>query len=139
MFASLTPHLCPPSASTRGTSTVLARLRLALAARAQRRALARLDDRLLARHRPDRATQALAEARRPLWDVPAALAALNAAKPVRVFHGAKFLKYRVGSSDIPTARGRCRSTRVALRDNIGGFTWLNIKRSARPAPAPGPP
>jgi uncharacterized protein YjiS (DUF1127 family) len=48
---------------------LLARLRLALAARAQRRALARADDRLLDDIGISR-DQALAEARRPVWDVP---------------------------------------------------------------------
>ena len=48
---------------------LLARLRLALAARAQRRALAQADDRLLDDIGVSR-DQALAEARRPVWDVP---------------------------------------------------------------------
>jgi uncharacterized protein YjiS (DUF1127 family) len=50
-------------------AALLARLRLALAARAQRRALARADDRLLDDIGVSR-DQALAEARRPVWDVP---------------------------------------------------------------------
>jgi uncharacterized protein YjiS (DUF1127 family) len=50
-------------------AALLARLRLALAARAQRRALARADDRLLDDIGVSR-DQALAEARRPAWDVP---------------------------------------------------------------------
>jgi uncharacterized protein YjiS (DUF1127 family) len=48
---------------------LLARLRLALALRAQRRALARADDRLLDDIGIDR-DAALAEANRPVWDVP---------------------------------------------------------------------
>jgi uncharacterized protein YjiS (DUF1127 family) len=48
---------------------LLTRIRLALAARAQRRALAQADDRLLDDIGVSR-DQALAEARRPVWDVP---------------------------------------------------------------------
>jgi uncharacterized protein YjiS (DUF1127 family) len=62
-----------PSARLHGglahPTQLLARLRLALAARAQRRALARADDRLLDDIGISR-DQALAEARRPVWDVP---------------------------------------------------------------------
>jgi uncharacterized protein YjiS (DUF1127 family) len=48
---------------------LLTRIRLGLAARAQRRALAQADDRLLDDIGVSR-DQALAEARRPVWDVP---------------------------------------------------------------------
>lgn len=49
--------------------SLLARLRLAFTARAQRRALARFDARMLRDIGVTRA-QAEAEASRPLWDVP---------------------------------------------------------------------
>jgi uncharacterized protein YjiS (DUF1127 family) len=52
------------------TASLLSRLRLALVARAQRRALARFDARMLRDIGVSRA-QAEAEANRPLWDVPA--------------------------------------------------------------------
>lgn len=67
MFAS---HHANRAHAARPTAmTVLSRLRLALAARAQRRALARFDARMLRDIGVTRA-QAEAEASRPLWDVP---------------------------------------------------------------------
>lgn len=56
--------------SSRGFGAVLRRVRLALAARAQRQALARLDARLLQDLGLDPARVAQ-ECARPAWDVPA--------------------------------------------------------------------
>ena len=71
MFASLhTSTLTVRHVQSRGkTSGLLATLRLALHAHAQRRHLAALDDHALSDIGLSR-SQALAEANRPLWDVP---------------------------------------------------------------------
>lgn len=71
MFASLhTASLAVDRVQSRGTPLgLLARLRLVLAARSQRRALARLNDQMLADVGLT-AAEAAAEADRPLWDVP---------------------------------------------------------------------
>jgi uncharacterized protein YjiS (DUF1127 family) len=68
MFASHAPIRTRTAHAT--TGSLLSRLRLALVARAQRRALARFDARMLRDIGVSRA-QAEAEANRPLWDVPA--------------------------------------------------------------------
>ncbi len=72
MFASLTLSTMAVShVQTRGTlADLIARLQLGLAARAQRKQLATLDNAQLADLGLTRA-QAETEAARPLWDVPA--------------------------------------------------------------------
>jgi uncharacterized protein YjiS (DUF1127 family) len=71
MFASLTLSTMAVShVQTRGSfADLIARLQLGVAARAQRKALARLDTAALADIGLSRA-EAEIEARRPLWDVP---------------------------------------------------------------------
>lgn len=72
MFASLHTSSLAVSGvdGQRGAANVLRRIRLALAARNQRRALARLDDHRLRDLGLDHALVAR-ECAKPLWDVPA--------------------------------------------------------------------